>query len=66
MKIVHPVYSPDVAPCYFFFCGHLKCEMAGFTLSSPEEILSEIGRIFAENPNETLAAVYNDWITRLK
>jgi hypothetical protein len=40
--------------------------MAGFTASSPENILSEIRRIFTKIPKETLTGVYNEWITRLE
>jgi hypothetical protein len=65
-KTVHPAYSPDVAPSDFFLFGRLKREMAGFTASSPENILAEIPRIFGEIPKETLAAVCNEWITRLE
>jgi hypothetical protein len=62
MKIIHLVYSPDIAPSNFFLFGYLKCEMAAFTASSLEDILSEIHRSFAEIPREKLVAVYNEWI----
>jgi hypothetical protein len=42
--------------------SYLKCEMAGFTVSPTEDILSEIRKIFREIPRETLGAVYNEWI----
>jgi hypothetical protein len=40
--------------------------MAGFTASSPEDTISQIHWIFAEIPKETLAAVDNKSITRVK
>jgi hypothetical protein len=40
--------------------------MTGFTASSPEDIISEIHRIFLEIPKQTLAAACNEWITRLE
>jgi hypothetical protein len=40
--------------------------MGGFTANSPEDVLSEIRRIVAEVPEETLAALYNEWIPRLE
>jgi hypothetical protein len=46
--------------------SHLKCGIAEFTASSPEDILSEIPWTFAEIPIEILAAVYNEWITGLE
>jgi hypothetical protein len=63
--VAHPVYSPDDAPNNIFLFGHLKREIAGFTARSPEEILSEIRRIFETIPREILTALYNEWITRL-
>jgi histone-lysine N-methyltransferase SETMAR len=63
-RVVHPAYSPDVAPSDFFLLGHLKGEMADFTANSPADILSEIRRIFQEIPKETLVAMYDEWITR--
>jgi hypothetical protein len=65
-KVVHPVSSTGVAPGAFFVCGDLKCEIAGVTASSPEDIFSEIHRIFAEVSKVTLAALYNGWITSLE
>jgi hypothetical protein len=65
-NVVHPVASPAVAPGAFFLFGDLKCEIAGVTASSPEDIFSEIHRIFAEVSKETLAALYNGWITSLE
>jgi hypothetical protein len=63
---VHPAYSPDAAPSDFFLFDQLKGEMAGFTASSPADILSKIRRIFQEISKETLMAVYDEWITRLE
>jgi hypothetical protein len=40
--------------------------MAGFTTNSAEDILSKIRGIFEGIPKETLAADYNEWITRLE
>jgi hypothetical protein len=38
--------------------------MAEVIASSPEDIFSEILRIFAEIPGEILAGVDNEWISR--
>jgi hypothetical protein len=43
-KVVHPAYSPDVAPSDFFLFGCLKRGMAGFTAGSLEDILSRSTR----------------------
>jgi hypothetical protein len=59
-RVVHPAYSPDIAPSDFFLFGHLKGEMTGFTWNSPADILSEIRRIFQEIPKESLVAVYDE------
>jgi hypothetical protein len=45
---------------------YLKSEMAGFTVNSSADILSEIHRIFQEISKQTLVAVYEEWITQLK
>jgi hypothetical protein len=59
-RVVHPGYSPDIAPSDFFLFGHVKGEMAGFTANSPADILSEIRRIFHEIPKESLVAVHDE------
>jgi hypothetical protein len=59
-RVMHPVYSPDAAPCDFFLFGYLKGEMAGFTVDLPVDILSEIRRIFQEISEKTLVAMYNE------
>jgi hypothetical protein len=41
-------------------------EMAGFTASSAEDILSAIHRSLKRIPKESLSAVCNEWITRPK
>jgi hypothetical protein len=46
--------------------GYLKGEVADFTANSPADILSEIRQIFQEVSNETIVAVYDEWITRLE
>jgi hypothetical protein len=63
---VHPAYSPDAAPSNFFLFGYLKGEMAGFTVNSLAEVLSETRRTFQEISKETLVTVYDEWITRLE
>jgi hypothetical protein len=60
MKVVHPAYSLDVTPSNFFLFGHLKREMARFTVTSPEDIHSEIRQIFEEIPKAILASVHNE------
>jgi hypothetical protein len=65
-RVVHPAYSHDAAPSDFLSFGCLKAEMAGFTANSAAGILSEIGRVFQEMSEETLMALYGEWITRLK
>jgi hypothetical protein len=59
-RVVHPVYSPDIATSDFSLFGHLRGEMADFTAISPANILSEIHRIFQEFPKETLVGVYDE------
>jgi hypothetical protein len=61
--VAYLAYSRDSAPSDFFLFGYLKCEIAGFTASSAEDILSEIRRIFEKIPKEILTIVYNKWIT---
>jgi hypothetical protein len=58
--VVHPGHSPDAAPNDLLLFCCLKNEMAGFTASSPIDILSEIRRIFQEISKETLLVVYGE------
>jgi hypothetical protein len=58
--ITYPAHSPDGTLSDFFLFGNFKREMAGFTSSSAEDILSEIDRIFKQSPKAILTAVYNE------
>jgi hypothetical protein len=65
-KVVHLRYSPDDAPSDFFMFDRLNRGITGFTASSPDDILSEIGRILAEIPQDVLAVLYNEWFTKIE
>jgi hypothetical protein len=63
-RFVHPAYYLGITSSGFFLFGDLKGEMAGFTVNSSADILSEIRQIFQEILERTLVAVYDEWITR--
>jgi hypothetical protein len=59
-------YSPDLAPSDFLFFGYVKRKLMGYRAETPSELLVRIRVILAEIPQETLNAVFLEWIERLQ
>jgi hypothetical protein len=62
----HPPYSPDLAPSDFFLFGYVKGKLTGYRAGSAAELLLRINEILAEITQETLNAVFHEWIQRLQ
>jgi hypothetical protein len=62
----HSRYSPDLAPSDFFFFGDVKGKLIGYCTETPSELLVRIRVILAEIPQETLNAVFLEWMKRLQ
>jgi hypothetical protein len=62
----HPFYSPDLAPSDFFLFGCIKGKLVEYRTETPSEFLDRIRVILAENPRESLNAVFLEWMERLQ
>jgi hypothetical protein len=62
----HPPYSPDLAPCDFWFFGALKHELKGSTYPSPEKLMNAIVTIATKLADGKMKGVYEEWIHRCK
>jgi histone-lysine N-methyltransferase SETMAR len=61
----HPPYSPDLAPCDFYRCDHIKGRLAGASFEEPDHFLQEIDAIFQSIEKATLERVFQGWMDRL-
>jgi hypothetical protein len=62
----HPPYPPDLAPSDFFLFGYVKGKLMGYRAETPSEHFVRIRAILAEIPQETLNAVFLEWMERLQ
>jgi len=62
--LLHPAYSPDLAPSDFFLFGYLKGVFAGRRFTGPEDLLAQIMAEMVKIPRETFEKVYHEWIER--
>jgi hypothetical protein len=62
----HPSYSPDSVPSEFFLFGYVKGKPMGYRAETPSELLVHNRVILAEIPQETLNAVFLEWMERLQ
>jgi hypothetical protein len=69
-KSAPPRHTPTVptylAPCDFFFIGHIKHCLQGIAFPSREELLAAIYEIVAAIPQPTLEDPFRQWMERRK
>jgi hypothetical protein len=65
LRLEHPAYSPDLAPCDFFLFGYLKVRMKGVEFSCVNTIEQTLSRLIEEIPKETMMRVFDSWMERL-
>jgi len=65
-RLIHPPYSPDLAPCDFFLFGYLKKQLEGRKFQNEHDLLNEVKRILMTICSDVLLRVYQEWIRRLK
>jgi histone-lysine N-methyltransferase SETMAR len=64
-RMQHPPYSPDLAPCNFFFFGHVKGKLVGKQYEMPENLVSEMRNIIEGIRLDVLKNVFESWKGRL-
>ena len=64
IKLPHPPYSPDIAPCDFFLFGYLKRKLATDAVHS-SDISNVVKRYLVEIDPEVYVHVFDHWHDRL-
>ena len=65
MRIPHPVYSPDIAPCNFWLFGKLKEYLKGKRFDDENELFDTILTFSMKISKDEIKKVFNKWIRRL-
>ena len=65
-RLVHPPYTPDLAPCDFFLFGYIKMRLEGRSYDNADNIVQEVTNIMLNISQETYLRVFQEWIRRLK
>ena len=66
IKMLHPPYSPDLAPCDFHLFGYMKNVFANTIFKSMEEIEEKISEWINQIPIETRISTFKNRMTRLE
>ena len=64
-RLVHPPYSPDLAPCDFFLFGYVKTCLEGIVFESTEELIQTTTQVLRSIPRHMFESVYREWVSRL-
>ena len=65
-RMVHPPYSPDLAPCDFFLFGYMKREFADAKFGNMEEAVIQITTWLDTIDKNMRLAVFENWMLRLQ
>jgi hypothetical protein len=60
--MLHPPYSPDIAPSDVFLFGCLNKKLQGFLYDSADEFFSAITDLMENLENSLLHRVFDEWI----
>jgi histone-lysine N-methyltransferase SETMAR len=63
-RVLHPPYSPDLAPSAFYLFGHVKHQLQGHEFTEGAELVSAISEILTQIPTDTLVDVFDDKMRR--
>jgi histone-lysine N-methyltransferase SETMAR len=64
-RMEHSPYSPDLAPCDFFFFGYVKVKLVGKQYETPEDLISEVRNIIEGIRPDVLKSVFEFWKRKL-
>ena len=65
-SLIHPPYSPDLAPSDFFLFGYLKRGLVGKKIENVQQLKNEITNVFKTITREMKMNVFNEWKRRLE
>ena len=66
MELLHPPYSPDLAPCDFFLFPRLKNHLAGRKYQTRKNLGLAIFQCLNSIPRKDYENAFENWIKRLK
>ena len=66
VELLHPPYSPDLAPCDFFLFLRLKKHLAGRKYQMRKNLGSAIFQCLNSIPRKDYENAFENWIKRLK
>ena len=66
VELLHPPYSPDLAPCDFFLFPRLKRQLTGRKYQTRKNLGSAIFQFLNSIPRKDYENAFKNWIKRLK
>jgi hypothetical protein len=66
IRVPHLLYTPGLAPCDFWFFGHMEAALAGQQFPGPEDPLTGIQEFLSEIQRLELEPVFHHWIGRVQ
>jgi histone-lysine N-methyltransferase SETMAR len=66
LRIEHPPYSPDLAPCDFFLFGYIKEKLKGKSFADQGGLFLAVRNIMDGISQETRMKVFISWMERLR
>jgi hypothetical protein len=62
----HPVYSPDLLPCDFWFCGYAKEQLKDQSITDESDLENKLADIWEHVRRDVLQSVFLEWMERLE
>jgi hypothetical protein len=66
LRILHPPYTPDLAPSDFWLFGRIKTAIACVKFDEQEQLLNAITEFLNRISVEELRAVFDEWVERVR
>jgi hypothetical protein len=66
IRLLHPPYSPDLAPSNLWLFGHMKAALAGQQVPKPEGFLTDIQGFLSEIQRSELGLIFHHWMERVQ
>jgi hypothetical protein len=60
--VLHPPYSPDLAPSDFWLFGHVKTSPVARTFDEPGQLLEAITEFLSEIQPPEVIAIFSHWV----
>jgi hypothetical protein len=64
--VLHPLYSPNIAPSDFFLVGDVKRCLAGSSFVDAEDLFEAVRGVVASIESVTFQAGFLEWVDRLR